>query len=216
MSGVPFSRGKRRTDCRRRHPGSIFCSRRRSPLAESRKVNNVLDLDFSGPEDEGVLELSWELFGELCRVLAIRVVREYDPDVVVGIAAAGVIPGAVISAMLQREFYAIKITRRESGDGVRQRPEVLSAAPPQLAGRRVLLVDEVCDTGETMRLALAAVRDVGPSEVRTATSLVHEGGYQPDYFALSTAGIVVFPWDREVVESGRLVVNPKYEDGLEE
>lgn len=183
---------------------------------QNRKVNNVLDLDLPGTGDEGVLELSWELFGELCRVLAIRVVRDYDPEIIVGIAAAGVIPGAVISAMLQREFYAIKITRRESDDGVRQRPEVLSAAPPQLAGRRVLLVDEVCDSGETMRLALAAVRDVGPSEVRTATSLVHQGGYQPDYFALSTAGIVIFPWDREVVESGRLVNNPDYEDDLKE
>lgn len=196
--------------------GSSLSNRRRLLLAESRKVNGVPNLDLPSTGDEGVLELSWELFGELCRVLAIRVVREYDPEVIVGIAAAGVIPGAVISAMLQREFYAIKITRRESDDGVRQRPEVLSAAPPQLAGRRVLLVDEVCDSGETMRLALAAVRDVGPSEVRTATSLVHQGGYQPDYFSLSTAGTVIFPWDRDVVESGRLVNNPDYEDDLEE
>jgi len=176
----------------------------------------VIDVDHSNADGEGVLELSWELFGELCRVLAIRVVRDYDPEIVIGIAAAGVIPGAVISAMLRRDFYVIKITRRETDDGVRQRPEVLSAAPPQAAGRRVLLVDEVCDSGETMRLALAAVRDVGPSEVRTATSLVREGGYQPDYHALSTDGIVVFPWDREVIESGRLVINPGYKDHLEE
>jgi hypothetical protein len=42
--------------------------------------------------------------------------------------------------------------------------------------------------------------------------LVREGGYQPDYCALVTEGVVVFPWDREVVdeESGRLVVNPDY------
>ena len=163
-------------------------------------------------QEDGVLELSWELFGELCRVLAIRVARDYDPDIVVGIAAAGVIPGAVVAAMLQKEFYTIKITRREDDDNVRHRPEVLSAAPPQLVGKRVLLVDEICDSGDTMRLALAAVRDVLPAEVCTATSLVREGGYQPDYCALVTDGVVVFPWDREVVdeESGRLVVNPEY------
>ena len=69
-----------------------------------------------------------------------------------------------------------------------------------------------------MRLALAAVRDVGPAEVRTATSLVREGAYIPDYYALATEGIVVFPWDREVVEaeSGRLVINPEYEDVIKE
>lgn len=166
--------------------------------------------------EDGVLELSWELFGELCRGLALRVARDYDPDIVVGIAAAGVIPGAVIAAMLRKEFYAIKITRRESDAGVRRRPEILSAAPPQVAGQRVLLVDEICDSGETMRLALAAVRDVGPAEVRTATSLVHTGGYEPDFYALATEGTVVFPWDREVLEADRLVINPEYEDLLSE
>jgi hypoxanthine phosphoribosyltransferase len=162
--------------------------------------------------EEGVLELSWELFGELCRALALRVAHGYDPDVVVGIAAAGVIPGAVIAAMLRKDFYSIKITRHLGDEGSRERPEVLTEAPPQLAGRRVLLVDEICDTGETMRLALAAVQEVGPAEVRTAASLVREGGYEPDYHALVTEATVVFPWDREIIEAGRLVPNPEYED----
>ncbi len=161
--------------------------------------------------EQSTLELSWELFGELCRALALRVTRDYDPEVVVGIAAAGVIPGAVVAAMLRRDFYAIKITRLSGDSGVRARPEILSAAPPQLAGRRVLLVDEICDSGDTMRLALAAVRDVSPAEVRTATSLVREGGYVPDYYAVETAGTVIFPWDREVLDSGQLVENPEYE-----
>ncbi len=174
--------------------------------------------DLRTPEaaDEGVLELSWELFGELCRALAVKVAQDYDPEVVVGIAAAGVIPGAVIAAMLQKDFHAIKITRRESEGGARGRPEILSAAPPQLAGKRVLLVDEICESGDTLRLALAAVRDVGPTEVRTATSLIHEGGYVPDYYALCTEATVVFPWDREIMQSGKLVPNPGYEELLED
>ncbi len=174
---------------------------------------NELYLD---DQEGGVLELSWELFGELCRALAVRVARDYDPEIVVGIAAAGVIPGAVVAAMLQREFHAIKITRLEDEDGPRQRPKVLSAAPPQVAGRRVLLVDEICDSGDTLRLALAAVRGVGPAEVRTATSLVREGGYEPDYYALGTDATVVFPWDREVWGEDNLIVNPEYEELLGE
>ena len=171
---------------------------------------------YFGDQNDGVLELSWELFGELCRALAVRVARDYDPEIIVGIAAAGVIPGAVVAAMLQREFYAIKITRRDDDDGPRQRPEILSAAPPQVAGRRVLLVDEICASGDTLRLALAAVRDVGPAEVRTATSLVREGGYEPDYYALGTEATVIFPWDREIFEEGNLVVNPEYDDLVDE
>ena len=174
-----------------------------------------MPLNRAVPGAEEPFELSWELFGELCRALAVKVGREFDPDLIIGIAAAGVIPGAVIAAMLRRDFFAVKISRRRDDRVVRERPEVLSAAPPQAERKRVLLVDEICDTGETLRLALAAVRSVGPAEVRTATSLVRKGGHRPDYFALETGGVVIFPWDREVLEDGRLVVHPEYREILQ-
>ncbi len=162
----------------------------------------------SNPAD--FLELSWEMFGELCRALALKVAADYDPEVIVGIARAGVIPGAVIASMLRVDFYSMKITRREGGEVVRDRPAVLSAAPGRARGKRVLLVDEITTSGETLRLALAAVRDVGPSEVKTATCFSRPGGYQPDYYALQTDATLVYPWDRKVFEDGDLVVNPRY------
>ena len=55
---------------------------------------------------QGILHVEWPLFGELSRALALKVSREYDPDIVVGIATAGVVPGAVIAAMLRREFHS--------------------------------------------------------------------------------------------------------------
>ncbi len=169
----------------------------------------------AGVQSRDVLELSWELFGELCRVLAIRVARDYDPDLVLGIAKAGVIPAATIASVLQVDLYTMKISRRAGGEVVRERPEVLSAAPTQAAGRRVLLVDEITTSGDTLRLALAAVRAVGPAEVRTATAFVRPGGYRPDYYALETDALIVFPWDRKVLEEGELVVHPAYRGVIE-
>ncbi len=162
------------------------------------------------------LDLSWEMFGELCRALALRVARDYDPEVVVGIARAGVIPGAVIASVLRTEFYSMTITRREGGEVVRQRPTVLSAAPLQCRGRRVLLVDEITSSGETLRLGLAAVRDTNPLEVRTATPFARPGGYRPDYVAMETDATLIYPWDRKIFVEDRLVVNPRYVDAIEE
>jgi uncharacterized protein len=170
----------------------------------------------AGATPTEVFELSWELFGELCRVLALRVAREYEPDLVLGIATAGVIPGAVTAAMLRVEFASIKISRREGGEIVRERPQILTAAPTVAAGKRVLLVDELSTSGETMRLALAATREVGPAEIRTATSFVRPGGYRPDYFSLETSALIVFPWDRKIVENADIVVHPTYRDVIEE
>jgi uncharacterized protein len=162
----------------------------------------------------GVLELSWDVFGELCRALAVKVAQSgYEPEIVVGIAKAGVIPGAVIASILRCDFYSMKISRKAGVERVRETPKLLSAAPRQAAGRKVLIVDEICTSGQTLRMALNALRNMAPETVRTATSFVKVGGYKPDYFAIETDSTVVFPWDRQVVdEEGGLVVNPQYRD----
>jgi uncharacterized protein len=162
------------------------------------------------------METSWEMFGELCRALAMRVAREYEPEMVVGIARAGVIPGAIIASLLNIDFYSMKISRWEGGERVRERPAILSAAPPQARDKRVVLVDEITTSGDTFRLGLAAVRDVLPAEVRTAATFVRPMGHKPDYFALETDQTVIFPWDRKVFDGEKWVVNPRYEDILEE
>lgn len=162
------------------------------------------------------LEVDWAMFGELCRALALKVAREYDPEVIVGIARAGVIPGAVVASILRLDFHSMKISRHSDDDTIRERPEILSAAPRQVAGKRVLIVDEITTSGDTMRLALAAVRDAQPSEVRTATSFARTSGYRPDYSALTMDANVIFPWDRKIFEDGELVVNPRYEGVLDD
>lgn len=153
----------------------------------------------------GTLVVDWPFFGELCRALALRVAREYEPEVVLGIAKAGVIPGAVVASILQCEFASMAVTRRDEG----QMPVLVSGPPPSIRGRRILLVDETCDTGHTLRLALNEVRALRPLEVRTAVSF-RTGAYEPDYHAFQTENFIILPWDREVVQNGELVLRPDY------
>ena len=159
----------------------------------------------------GVLQVDWPFFGELCRVLALKVFREYDPEVVIGIAKAGVIPGAVVASILQRDFASIAIARSEEG----ARPAVIAAPPRVVTGRRVLVVDETCESGSTMKLALAAIRDLKPAEVRTAVSF-KTGTYKPDFFALENENFIILPWDLEVIVNGEIVVRPDYRAKLKE
>ena len=170
----------------------------------------------SEPSLQDYLEVDWEMFGELCRALALKVARDYNPEVIVGIARAGVIPAAVVASILRVDFYSMKISRKDGAEPVRMRPAVLSAAPREVEGKRVLIVDEITTSGDTLRLALAAVRDVHPAEVRTATSFARTSGYQPDYSALTMDAQVIFPWDRKIFDGDELVVNPRYEDVVDE
>jgi uncharacterized protein len=156
-----------------------------------------------------VMHIEWPLFGELSRALALKVARAYDPEIVVGIATAGVVPGAVVSAILDREFHSIMVSRRHRAATVRETPAVLGAAPHEVRGKRVLIVDETCNSGATMRLAVAAIVNAGAAEVRTAVSF-KTGAFVPDFYALETDSNIVLPWDREVLVDGELVPNPVY------
>lgn len=160
---------------------------------------------------KGVIDVEWPFFGELSRGLALKVSREYDPEVVLGIATAGVIPGAVIAAILNREFHSMVVSRRFRAETVRQTPAVLGAAPADIRGRRVLIVDETCDTGDTIRLAVAAAVNAGASDVRTAVGF-RTGEYAPDFHGLATESTIILPWDREILVDGDLVPNPLYKD----
>jgi uncharacterized protein len=166
---------------------------------------------YNADPSKGYFQVEWPLFGELSRALALKVAREYDPEIVVGIATAGVIPGAVIAAILDRDFRSILISRRnEDSPHVRQTPSVLGAAPQEVGGRRVLIVDETCEGGDTLRLAVASLVNAGAKEVRTAVSF-RTGPYEPDFHGLETESVIVLPWDREILVDGDLVPNPKYE-----
>lgn len=151
----------------------------------------------------GALEVDWAFFGELCRALAVHVARGYSPDLVVGIAKAGVIPAAIVASMLQQELATMVISR-QGDDGV---PRVVAGPPPIVSGRRVLVVDETCDSGDTMKLALNTILAAEPADVRTAVSF-KTGAYLPDFHAFETDKAIVLPWDREVVVDGTLVVRP--------
>ncbi len=150
-----------------------------------------------------VLEVDWAFFGELCRALAVHVARGYSPDLVVGIAKAGVIPAAIVASMLQQELATMVISRRDA-EGM---PELVAGPPPFVTGRRVLVVDETCDSGDTMKLALNTILAAEPADVRTAVSF-KTGAYQTDFHAFETDKAIILPWDREVVVDGTLVVRP--------
>jgi len=159
----------------------------------------------SAPSSRGVLEVDWPFFGELCRALALRVAREYQPEIVLGIAKAGVIPGVVVASILQCDFSSMVVTRKDADS----QPILVSGPPPSIKGRRVLVVDETCDTGSTMKLALSEVRARKPSEVRSAVSF-KTGDYAPDFHAFETDNFIILPWDREIIQGGEIIVRPDY------
>ncbi len=126
----------------------------------------------------------------------------------VGIAKGGVFVGGALAGLLSRDFYPVRISRRSRDRVVRRRPKVFGRMPAELSGKRVLIVDDVVASGDTLQLACDRAREAGAAEVQSAALVAREGGPRPDYFALETADLVVFPWDYDVIDDGRFETDP--------
>ncbi len=100
--------------------------------------------------------LSWPLFGEASRDLARLVAADgYRPDMILAIARGGLlVAGALGYALGVKNLYTVNV---EFYTGVDQRLDVPMILPPvpdlaEVADARVLVADDVADTGHTLKL----------------------------------------------------------------
>ena len=168
---------------------------------------------FRGEDTSGtkspLKELTWAEFDRMVQALAREVARRFAPEAVVGVAHGGVFVGGAVAAALGCDFFPVRISRRSRDKVVRRAPRMFGQMPRELSGKRVLVVDDVAASGDTLELATTLALKVGASEVRTATLVSRSDGFAPAYVAQVTDALVVFPWDYEPVsQDSRFDVDP--------
>jgi uncharacterized protein len=150
------------------------------------------------PSDEPREILTWEGFGVASRELAQQVADSgFAPTVVLAIARGGLpVAGAVGYALGLKNCFVINV---EFYTGVDERLEMPVILPPALdvvdiTGEQVLVVDDVADTGETLRLVVDTVHPA-VAELRTLV-LYHKprSVVRPDYVWRDTDRWIDFPW----------------------
>jgi hypoxanthine phosphoribosyltransferase len=135
--------------------------------------------------------------------------------VVLPVLRGGAYPGTLLAHMLQLEVYPVRLSRRQDDVVVRETPLWLIEPPAAVRGQRVLLVDEMSSTGETLRLAREGALAAGAAEARTATLYAHTWGVEAvDYIGLITDELILNPWDREVYRDGAFHFHPEYTGAL--
>jgi hypoxanthine phosphoribosyltransferase len=163
---------------------------------------------------EGVEEISWDRFAMLAARLA-EMVEPMRPEIILGVARAGLFPATSVACALRRELFPVRITRRLNDEVRFEVPEWRTPVPADVAGRRVVVIDEMADSGETLRLVAAAARIASAASVTTAVLVAHSWAEPaPDAVALVTDAFVVFPWDARVLIGGRWQPHPEIVAGL--
>ncbi|MEZ4518534.1 MAG: phosphoribosyltransferase family protein [Chloroflexota bacterium] len=168
--------------------------------------------DYSRRED--ILPISWEDFHGLCKALALAV-EPYAPEIILPVGRGGYYPGTLLAHLLRVEVYPVRLSRRVRDEVMHETPQWLQAPPAAVAGKRVLVVDEISSTGQTLQMVVEKAGEYGAAESRSAVLYAHSWSVDiPDYIGLISDALLLNPWDREVLVDGRFIVHPEYAEAL--
>ena len=145
--------------------------------------------------------LTWEGFGRASRELAQAVAgSDFAPQIIIAVARGGLLPGGALSYALgiklsdaiNVEFYT---------DVHETLPDPVLLAPlldtESIRDQRLLVVDDVADSGRTLALVLDLLRSHG-AETRSAVLYAKSATIvEPDFVWRHTDDWIVFPWSAE-------------------
>jgi hypoxanthine phosphoribosyltransferase len=163
---------------------------------------------------KGVEEISWESFARLSAILAENLAND-KIEVVVGIARAGLFPATAVACALRKELFPVRVARRVDDRVTFQQPVWKVDVSKEVESKIVAVVDEIADTGETLRWAAQRVQEQGAQRVITACLVSHSwASPAPDHVALVTDALVMFPWAKQVYQEGKWQLHPELADAL--
>lgn len=145
--------------------------------------------------------VSWPDIEKWCSAIRAQVVDNFSPEVIIGLSRGGLVPSRILSDSLWiKDLLSIKtehwgITATKSGQAVLNDPGKLN-----LKGKRVLVVDDITDTGQSMKLAYDFVRSQDPADIRTAAMLhITRSEFVPDFYGelvdQDKWTWFIFPWN---------------------
>jgi len=157
------------------------------------------ELEFESPQWNQIYKMLLNLTEKIRK-------NNFKPDIIVGVSRGGWPPARVLSDLLgnpnlanvKAEFYlGVAETKEE--------PVLTQPVSMEVAGKKVLVVDEVADTGKSLKLVKEHIIEKGATEVKIATVYYKPWSIvKPDYYEKESSKWIVFPW--EIKETVRKIV----------
>jgi len=134
-------------------------------------------------------------------------INDYKPEVIIGVARGGLVPARILSDLLEiTQLGFLQIEFYQNINKSKDQPTLRQSLTVQVTGKKTLIVDDIADTGESLKLANVHIKNLGASEIKNATLYQKpKSTITPDFFEKQTLNWVVFPWDtketlRKIIE----------------
>ena len=149
-------------------------------------------------EDEYIAPTFEEIF-ELSAKVAEEIIKQrLHVDAIVGISRGGLLPSRLLADLLR--VHCLEIIKAELYSGPMdraERPIIVRSAPESIRGKRIPLVDDVADSGDTIKECINHLVSLGAIDVKNAVLYVKPWNKaDADIYGAETSSWIIFPWER--------------------
>lgn len=132
-------------------------------------------------------------------------ISTYQPDIIIAVARGGLAPARILTDLLETpEVATIRIEFYADIAQPSIQPILKQSLTIPVNGKKILIVDDISDSGQSLRVAKQHLADKGAAQVKIATLYAKPSTQTvPDYVEKTTERWVVFPW--EIKETLRAV-----------
>lgn len=158
--------------------------------------------------------VSWDEIHEICIELYTQVRKDrFHPEVLIGVARGGWGPARILADLFNDTHVAsMKIEFYTDIYETTKQPKVTQPVSAEVAGKAVLVVDDVADSGLSLRAAVEHLEARNAREVRKLTLYYKPWSeVKPEYYARETRAWVVFA--HEIAEFMRLRIATREKEG---
>jgi len=143
---------------------------------------------------------TWEKIYQSLLNLAQKIRKtRFKPDVIVGVSRGGWPPARIMSDLLENpELANVKAEFYLSVAETKGEPIITQPVSVSVEGKKVLVVDDVADTGKSLALVREHLKEKGAKDVKIATIYYKPWStVTPDWFEKKTSHWIIFPWERK-------------------
>ncbi|KKR35537.1 MAG: Phosphoribosyltransferase [Candidatus Magasanikbacteria bacterium GW2011_GWA2_40_10] len=153
-------------------------------------------------KNKGEVKITWQdVERDTLHIVHAMAKSRFKPDMIISLARSGLIPAAMISYCLgNKQLYVIKADFSKtqlngSVQDLRSRPVLSQRIKRSLKGLKILVVDEMTVSGETLKLVSKYLQTKHPRQVKYAVLYRQPWSqFKPDYFGRKITFWPLFPW----------------------
>jgi len=140
--------------------------------------------------------LSFEEFSLYCFNLAVKLKTQFKGkqiDYLVSVQRGGAVMSKILSDVLGAPIATVVVSSYQDLQQVKK-PFISQEISVDIRGKNIIVLDEICDSGDTLKLVADYLQQSSPASLTTAVLVMKpKATFRPDHFATQTDKWVVFP-----------------------